>query len=165
LRQGNGVGLLCAVAKLGLYLKYWWPVVIWAVVIFSASADSKSVQHSSRLIEPFVRWLVPDISDEGVRATVLLVRKTAHLVEYAIFAVLLWIGFRGSVWPERPPRWSRRAAAAAIAGAILFAITDEIHQTFVPGRQGAVLDVIIDSIGAGGGIFACWLVGRWRKRW
>lgn len=159
------VGLLCAVAKFRRYLKFWGPALLWAAVIYSASGDSKSVQHSSRIIEPFVRWLVPDITDEAVRTTVLLVRKTAHLVEYAILVVLLWRGFRGTVWTKPEPRWSRPAAWASILGAMAFAISDEFYQTFVPGRQGAVLDVVIDSIGAGAGMFTWWLLGRWRGRW
>jgi VanZ family protein len=108
---------------------------------------------------------VPDISEEAVRTTVLLVRKTAHLVEYAVLVVLLWWGFRGTVWTPPEPRWSRRAAGAAMLGAIVFAISDELHQSFVPGRQGAVMDVIIDAIGAAGGLFVWWRFGRWRGKW
>jgi hypothetical protein len=165
LRTRDRIGLLCGVAKFRLYLKYWWPAVLWAMVIYSVSGDSKSVHHSSRIIEPVVRWLVPDISEEALWATVLGVRKTAHFVEYAVLVILLWIGFRGSVWNASEPRWSRRAAVAAVLGAIAFAITDELHQTFVPGRQGAALDVVIDSFGALSGIYALWLLGRWRQKW
>ena len=53
----------------------------------------------------------------------------------------------------------------ALLGAMFYATTDEFHQTFVPSREGCVRDVIIDSTGAAMGLFALWLLGRWRKYW
>jgi len=157
-------GFLCAVSKLKAFAKYWLPVILWAALIFSVSGDKKSVHHSSRLIEPLVRWLIPDISDEAVQQTVFAVRKGAHVTEYAVLALLLWRALRGPN-AAGAPGWPKTIAAWAWAGAVLFAISDEIHQTYVPGRQGAVLDVFIDSIGAAAGLFALWLLGRWRKKW
>lgn len=149
-------------SKLKVFAKYWLPVVLWATLIFSVSGDQKSMQHSSRLIEPLVRWLIPDISAEAVRTTVLVVRKGAHVTEFAIFALLLWWAFRGS---SGKAGWSRQTAWRAGAIAVLFAVTDEWHQMYVPGRQGSAWDVLIDSIGAVGGLFALWVIGRWRKMW
>jgi len=157
-------GLLCAVLKLRTFTKFWLPVVLWAVIIFSASGDKKSVHHSSRIIEPIVRWLVPDISDEAVRTTVLLVRKTAHLVEYAVLAMLLSRGLRHTVWKEANG-WSRPVVLGAWLGATLYAVSDEIHQSYVPGRQGSAWDVLIDSIGAAGGLAMLWLIGCGWNKW
>ena len=58
----------------------------------------------------------------------LLLRKLAHAAEYAVLGALL-------------VRALGRAALAVAAG-VLYAVTDEVHQTFVPGREGAVLDVL-----------------------
>ena len=157
-------GFLSAVSKLKLFAKYWLPVVLWALLIFSASGDKKSVQHSSRIIEPLVRWLIPDISDEAVHTTVLVVRKCAHVTEFAIFTLLLWRAARGAIWKETVG-WSWKAVLFAATSAVLFATSDEIHQCFVPGRQGAVMDVLIDSAGATGGLFCLWIFGRWREKW
>ena len=151
-------------SKLKSFAKFWLPVVLWAVLIFSASGDKKSVHHSSRIIEPLVRWLIPDISDEAVRTTVLVVRKCAHVTEFAIFALLLWRAARATIY-KQSAGWSRKATVFAITGAVLFAISDEVHQSYVPGRQGAAMDVLIDSLGVAGGLFCLWLVGRWRKKW
>lgn len=145
------------VLKLRMFAKYWLPVLIWAAVIYSASGDKKSVQHSSRLIEPFIRWLVPSISDEAVWATVLVVRKGAHMTEFAIFAALLWWSLRGTVWRESVG-WSRRQAIIAWSGAVGFALTDEFHQVFVPGRQGSLWDVMIDGLGAALGLWGLWFI-------
>lgn len=161
LHNPSGLGLLCGVSKFRLFAKYWLPVVVWSVVIYSASGDKKSVHHSSRIIEPIVRWLIPDISDEAVRTTVLLVRKTAHVTEYAIFALLLWRGFRNTSWREAAG-WPWRCAVAAWGAAVGFAITDEWHQVFVPGRQGSGWDVMIDSLGAAAGLGVLWWL--WRRR-
>ena len=147
-----------------MFAKFWLPVVLWAALIFSVSGDKKSVHHSSRIIEPLVRWLIPDISDEAVRTTVLVVRKCAHVTEFAILALLLWRGARATIY-KQSAGWNQKAAMFAAACAVLFAISDEFHQSFVPGRQGAAMDVLIDSVGVVGGLFCLWLAGRWRKRW
>jgi VanZ family protein len=158
------------VSKLRSFAKYWLPVVLWAAVIVMASGDSKSVQRSSRIIEPLMRWLFPQASDETIHTVVFIARKWAHLAEYAILALILWRALRGArkPTPTLPPPtngWSRQLAILAWGGATAFAITDELHQVFVPGRQGSFWDVLIDSIGAAGGLFAFWLLGRWRKQW
>lgn len=151
-------------SKLKTFSKYWLPVILWVVVIVSASGDTKSVQRSSRIIEPLVRWLFPHASDETVRTAVFVGRKWAHVTEYAILALLVWRARRG--FGKIPPAgWSRRDAWIAWAAATGFAVTDELHQTFVPGRQGSGWDVLIDAIGAAGGLFVLWLFGRRRKRW
>ena len=151
-------------SKLKSFAKYWLPVLLWSVVIVSASGDSKSVHRSSRIIKPIVRWLFPQASDETVHTVVFIARKWAHLTEYAVLAVILWWALRGMRTPK-PSGWLRRLAYIAWGGATIFAMTDELHQTFVPGRQGSVWDVLIDSVGAAGGLFALWLFGRWRKMW
>ena len=145
-----------------VFIKFWLPVILWAALIFSASGDKKSVQHSSRIIEPFVRWLIPDISDEAVGTTVLVVRKCAHVTEFAIFALLLRRAANATLWKSNTP-WNAKAARFAFVVSVLFAISDEIHQCFVPGRQGAVMDVAIDSSGAIGALFLVWLFARRAK--
>ena len=128
-------------------------------VIFSASSDRMSLEHSSRIISPIVRCLFPHLSDEAVRATVFIIRKFAHLTEYAILAVLLWRTqdkpIRGAV-----RRWKLSAAWFALSIATLYAATDEFHQTFVPTRQGSVRDVLLDSAGAAIGLFFMWCLKR-----
>jgi VanZ family protein len=150
------------VSKLKSFIKFWLPVILWAALIFSASGDKKSVQHSSRIIEPFVRWLIPDVSDEAVRMTVLAVRKCAHVTEFAIFTLLLLRAANATLWKSNAP-WNGKAAKFAFVVSVLFAISDEFHQSFVPGRQGAVMDVVIDSAGASGVLFLLWLFARLAK--
>ncbi len=72
------------------FLKYWLPVVIWLCLIFIGSTDLMSAEQTSRIIRPLLRWLKPDISMETIAQVQFVVRKCAHLTEYAILAILLW---------------------------------------------------------------------------
>ena len=82
-------------------------------------------------------------------------RWVAHFSEYAALAAL-WI------W-ALAPAFGRRAIWAAIAISFAFAISDEIHQSFVAGRDSDPLDVVVDSIGIAVAAVVC---GRvfWRSR-
>jgi VanZ family protein len=152
------------VANIRPFLKYWlWPVV-WMAVIFTASSDSHSYEHSSRLIAPLLYWLFPHISANTVDWVVFIARKCAHVAEYSVFAMLLWRAFRRpSKYEVRP--WSWREAGTVLGIVALYAASDEFHQIFVPTRTPAVHDVVIDTLGGALGLFAIWMVGRWRKRW
>ncbi len=91
----------------------WAPVVFWALVIFALSS-------------------VPALSTGlGVWDTIL--RKGAHMTEYALLAVLLF-------------RALGRELPAFLIG-LAYAASDEIHQHFVRGRHASPLDVAIDAAG------------------
>ncbi len=145
-------------------LKYWLPVVLWMTLIFSASTGSFSTQQTSRIIGPFLRWLIPDVSDETIYGVQFVVRKGAHVGEYAVLALLFWWAIRQPARGQRRP-WSWREAGIAFACSVLYAISDELHQSFVPSRQGSPVDVMIDTAGAVLGLCALWGVGRWRQWW
>ena len=133
-------------------------------VIFSASSDRLSFQHSSRIVAPFVRWLFPHLSDRAVHDVVLAVRKCAHLTEYAVLVLLLW---RALHKPPAPgvSAWHWSEAGVALGLAALYAASDEIHQAFVPSRQASFWDVLLDIGGATLALLCLWGLGRWRKRW
>jgi VanZ family protein len=160
------------------FLKNWLPVLLWCALIFGASGDKSSGERSSRVIAPIVRFFAPSISKEALDRIVHYARKTAHVTEYAILALVLWRALHQSrarraeedlTLPpgsraERSP-WSWRIAALALGLAVLYAATDEFHQSFIPSRTAEVRDVFIDAFGAALGLFAFWIVGRWRKHW
>lgn len=72
-----------------------------------------------------------------------LIAKSAHLAEYAILFILV----RRAVFVSAPGLRAR-AALPALVFCALYALSDEWHQTFVPGRHGQWTDVGIDAIGA-----------------
>ena len=127
-------------------------------VIFSASSDSHSTQHSSRIIEPLVRWFFPHISAQVLYRIDFVVRKIAHLSEYAVLAILSWRAFRKPARNDSRP-WTWGPAAKALLFVALYAASDEWHQSFVPNRQASIVDVMIDTVGAGLGILLLW--GAW----
>ena len=126
--------------------------LVWMIVIFAFSAQTSEESSviseglSYRMVSTTDRLLKLNIDEEKMReiagAIEHVVRKAAHMTEYAILAVLLYVWI--SIW--RISRFQKACLAAALA--IFYACSDEIHQLFVAGRAGRVNDVLIDSAGA-----------------
>jgi VanZ family protein len=104
-------------------LRAWAPVLLWAAVIFAFSS-------------------VPSLGT-GLGTWDLVLRKIAHVAEYAVLGLLLE---RALARPE-----------LAIALGALYAASDEVHQHFVRGRHAAWYDVLIDTAGVTVGVVA------WRR--
>ena len=100
-------------------LSLWLPVIAWAAVIFLFSS-------------------IPSLGT-GLGTWDTILRKGAHMTEYAILGLLLL----RALGRELP----------AFALGIAYAITDEIHQHFVRGRHASPVDVLIDTAGVAIGIF------------
>jgi VanZ family protein len=156
--------ILFGVSNIRRVLKYWLPVLAWMAVIFTASSDAYSYEHSSRIIAPLLYWLFPHISANAVGWVVFIARKCAHVAEYCVLALLLWRAFRRPQ-KDHPRPWNWREAGIVLLVVAAYAATDEFHQIFVPTRTPAVHDVVIDTLGGAAGLFLLWLIGRWRKRW
>jgi len=127
--------------------KLWLPVALWMGLIFVMSTDVGSSTQTSRIIEPLILWINPNASREQFELVHFLVRKLAHLSEYAVLALLILRAIRRSRY-SASPLWSWRSAGLALLIAAAYAATDEWHQSFIPGRTAAVTDVLIDSSGA-----------------
>lgn len=151
-------------SKTALFIRYWLVPLAWMSLIFVGSADAKSYEHSSRLIEPLLRWLFPHMSEDHVHVIHHIFRKCAHLTEYAVLALFLWRAMRKPVRNDPRP-WSWREAAIAVAIVFAYASTDEFHQRFVPTRTPLVSDVFIDTGGAVIGMFALWAAGSLLNWW
>ena len=126
-------------------VKYWIPVIAWMLVIFIASGDLMSAEHTSRFLAPFLLWLKPDISAETLAQIQFCVRKAAHLTEYAILALLVCRAiFHGTNLKCAPPILYLSTWTICF----LVAAGDEFHQSFVASRGASPWDVMIDSAGA-----------------
>jgi VanZ family protein len=90
---------------------------------------------------------VPDLGT-GLGGWDLALRKVAHALEYALLGALLC-------------RATSSPRAALVLG-VLYAVSDEVHQAFVPGREGTPLDVLIDTVGVAAGVVAWQFVSRRR---
>lgn len=123
------------------WLARWWPALAWAVVISLFSTGAFSSTHTSRIIVPLLHWLFPHASRMGLLKIHHLIRKCGHFLEYFVFSALILRGMRGGK-RETHLRW----ALAAITLVALYAVADEFHQSFVPGRGGMEIeDVGIDT--------------------
>jgi VanZ family protein len=108
-----------------------------------------------RLWLPVIAWAavifafssVPDLGT-GLGGWDTVLRKIAHTGEYAVLGLLLF-------------RATGRAGVALALG-VLYAVSDEVHQTFVAGRHGSPVDVAIDAVGVACGL-AIWQLVRSRR--
>lgn len=107
---------------------FWLPVVVWALVIFLFSS-------------------LPTSPVSRVYWQEFVVKKSAHVVEYAIFTTLLYRALRASGVEMI------EAGIYSIILAVLYGATDEFHQSFTPGREPKVRDVFFDTIGSVGSIY------------
>ena len=117
-------------------LREWIPVVVWGALIFALSTSTFSAVNTGKIIDPLLRLLIPGVTAASVDVGHMLVRKVAHFTEYGI---LFWLLVRGPM-AERP--------YLALMLCIVYALTDEGHQVFVPGRTASLYDVALDSSGA-----------------
>ena len=117
-------------------LRAWIPALAWATALFILSTTLFSSDNTGKIIDPIVRWFLPSALASTINLTHMLVRKVAHFTDYAI---LFWLLYRG-------PLRSRPYVALGLC--VLYAMTDETHQIFVPGRTPSIYDVALDSTGA-----------------
>ncbi len=146
-----------------IFLKYWSPVLLAMGVIFTASADSHSSEHSYHIIEPLLHWLFPSLSQPTVDVIHEVARKCCHLGEYSIFAMLLWRAFSHGIahWRE----WSRPKVGVVLFIVFFYAGSDEFHQIFVPTRTARFTDVLIDTSGGALGLLFLWLLQQcWKPK-
>ena len=145
-------------------LFYGLPLLLWLVVIFSASTGAGSSVHSFRLVKflvSFIREQDISLSYETLDSVNLILRKAAHITEYSILALMAARFIQSG---------SSHLRRITIPGAWLFCVAyaslDEFHQSFVPGRTPAVRDVMIDSVGALSALLlmGCWFGIKWLER-
>src|SRR5712691_6188416 len=126
-----------------MHLAHWLPPVLWMAVTVWLSTDIASGEHTSQLLLPALRWLLPWATPGQHHTVHRLLRKGAHLTEYAILAALWYRAFtRGRNLSARAASW------AAFAISLVWAALDEWHQSFVPSRTSSGVDVALDGAGA-----------------
>ncbi len=113
------------------FYKFWLPAILWAIVIFSFS--SVTVPATSP-----VYW--QDFT----------AKKLAHFIEYSIFGILFYRAFINSGVEKK------KAVIYTIIISLIYAATDEFHQSFTPKREPRVRDIVIDTISAGLVVYLIW---------
>ena len=141
----------------------WLAVLLWMGLIFFFSHQPG--EESAALSGGMTRWIHTILTalpliDFEINVLHTLIRKSAHFFVYLILGVLILHAFLESRVTLL------RASVYAWLLATVYAATDEYHQTFIPGRVGDVMDVVIDSLGAITGIAIYVIVYRlwqWQK--
>ena len=133
------------------------PLVFWMGFIFFASTGDFSADNTSQIIGPLLRWLFPAISEEQLTLVHSITRKVAHFAEYAILA---WLAARAFATSSREAL-SRRWFLSSLLLVVVYSLSDEYHQSFVPSRTGSIYDSLIDI---SGGLVALLLYALWQRR-
>jgi len=128
------------------FRKRWLPVVAWAAIVLLASSGVASGNHTAELL----RWLFgsfhsPRLHQVPINELNLLIRKTAHVLQFFAFALLVYRAL------NLTPGWEvfpRRTAVWVLGSATLLAIASEAIQLFSPQRSALVSDVLLDVSGA-----------------
>lgn len=120
-------------------LRFWSPVAAYMGLIFYLSS------RESFPFEPPL-WL-------------LFADKIAHVVAYSVLGFLFLRAWLAGRWVDI----SLKACAAAVACTTLYGITDEYHQSFVPGRTPSAGDVASDFAGGALACAAVWIYVHWRN--
>lgn len=119
----------------------WLAVAVWMGLIFYFSHQSgqESAGLSSGVVQA-ITTVAPNASPDIIHT---VIRKLAHVSEYAVLGALVG-------WTL--PACTLVRAWAGLAIGVGYAITDEVHQLFIPGRSGEVGDVVIDGVGVAIGV-------------
>ncbi len=119
-----------------MLLRYWIPSFVWAIAIFSLSHMSSPPGAS----------LGPDYA--------------LHFLEYGVFALTIVWGMTAGLQRELDlPR-----AGLVWLATTIYAVTDELHQGFVPERVSSIGDLVADAAGAAFFVAGSYLVLKWRQR-
>lgn len=112
--------------------------------MFSAQNGDESSELSQGFLRTFILRFTPDnISEDIVNMMEYIIRKCAHMTEYAVFGILVF--YQIKLYRLFEKEWNR--IVMAVICVMIYASTDEIHQLFVGGRSGRFTDVLIDTAG------------------
>lgn len=122
---------------------YWCLLIIWMSIIFLMSNQPAEISDGhSRLVVQILMLIGIDINSAAADLANFIVRKIAHFTEYMILAFLIFNVL------EFYCKDRKKLILFSIVISFIYASSDEIHQYFIPGRECAFRDVVIDTCGA-----------------
>jgi VanZ family protein len=127
-------------------------------LVLGASSDAFSAQHTGAILMKIWLWLAGSVDLRTFNRVHILIRKSAHVSEYAILSALCFRAVRGRLHGV----WQARWVLPAIIAPLLVAIIDEWHQSLVPSRKSSARDVLLDLAGACVAQIVIWIVVRRR---
>ena len=125
------------------------PALLWTGLVAWFSGASWGTSGTD-FLGPYLSALFPWATPDQLKAGIGLIRKAAHVTEYAVLAVL---------WKLAWAPLGRMSWMPALALSVLTAVLDELHQSTTSTRTGSAADVLLDTAGAGAGLVLA--VGGW----
>jgi VanZ family protein len=126
-----------------VFLRYYLPVVLWAVVIAGLSTSGFGSPFTLKVLRAVNAVLDLGFSPDQLWRMNAVVRKLGHVTEYFILGLLLWRALRRG----RQEAWRWSWALGTLALGAVWAGLDELHQRFERGRGSSLVDVGWDSLG------------------
>lgn len=137
-------------------LQRWLVVGVYVVLLFVFSSQPES--SAGHMQRQLFQWL-PFLSNAEIRALVFYLRKSGHVVAYALGTWLILYAVKAT------PRLKRVPYRASLAIALLVAVGDEWYQSVLPHRTGLLADVFVDAIGIGIALIIARFVSSRRRSW
>jgi VanZ family protein len=143
-----------------IFLRNWWPVAVWLGVIRLESTSFASARNTFHLLYRVLFFIFGTIDVRLVLELDHFLRKSGHLIGYAILSGLTYLALRNTYRDRFRPLlkagwgnslghcWRSEWSAIALLLTIVTASLDEIHQSSLPFRTGRWQDVLIDTSGA-----------------
>ena len=146
------------------FVAYVLPLLLWMCFIYFMSTDRASAANTRPVMHSILQRIFPTIeqrlSAEQIERIDWNIRKTAHVTEYAILSIL---AFRAVSFGD--PRFRHRNVVGPLLIGVLYAASDEYHQSFYPSRGAAAADVFFDSFGVLTGQLIClWRTATLQRR-
>ena len=148
--EQNNLRLILIISWVAVFL--WMGIIFYLSAQVAAQSDELSQGIAERLLSAVAKAF-PGLNVDYIQSN-FIVRKSAHFLTYLVLSMLTMNALR------RSGIKGGRQIAIAIEICVLYAISDEVHQLFVPGRSGQLKDVLLDSGGAIVGAALYRLFGR-----
>ena len=131
-------------------LKYFIPAICWTIFIFIMSHTNGNDSSSQ---SNFIAKLILEFINIDHNTLTFMIRKIAHMSEYAILLLLLYYALSNVI--------SKHTLSLSLLVTFIYACSDEFHQLFIPGRSGQFKDVLIDTSGA---LIMLMIIFLWQRK-
>lgn len=125
----------------------WFAAFLWMAVIWIAGSNDFGAFNTFSISTWFINLIFPGWPASHLHEMHIIhamIRKAAHIIEYAILFILYYRAFEGNIADRKK---EKNRILCGILSAILWACVDEYHQSFMPNRTGSLWDVGVDTIG------------------
>ena len=127
--------LLAQQSSVSTFLYRWFPALLIMVFIYTLSGTpAGQVGEVESSFQKFLARCLPFLVEVQINWL-----KVGHVVGYALLGLAFYRGFSAAA--DRPGAW-------AVFACLLYAVTDEIHQSLIPGRSASFADVALDTLAA-----------------